>query len=871
MPVPSVWQTVGQFRHAVGTGVYRTRFAIPAHWAASAVRLLFGAVSYFAEVYVDGEKLAEHEGGWLPFEVALRCGPGEHELLVRATLPDDDPRRFPEWPFAEIPHGKQSWYGKTGGIWQSVWLEQRALVHLGDPRVAAELDTGRVAIGVSLSGGAAVTIDARVVAPDGDVIGFGRHVLAGNTEEIIGTVPRPLAWAPRTPRIYRVELDVLQDGRLIDRIGKTFGFRSIATRGGRLVLNGQPFYLRGALDQDYYPGTIVTPPSAAFIEDRFAKAKALGFNCVRMHIKIPDPRVYDIADRMGMLIWADLPNAERLSARAADRLEATMRGMVTRDGHHPSIIAWSIINEDWGTDLERDPDHRAWLAATYDGLKLLDQQRLVVDNSACWPNFHVRTDIDDYHWYYNMPDQCREWDALVGDFASRPDWTFSPHGDARRRGDEPLIVSEFGNWGLPDIGGVLDADGSEPWWFETGHERHGGVSLICPHGVADRFATWLLDRIFGSFDRFVEETQQHQFRALKYEIESLRSRREIAGYVVTELADAHWEANGLMDMRGNLRRFHAEFAEVNAATAILAHAVRPACRPGESVAITIKLAAGDQGFGGGWLEWSCGTVGDRIAVQTVAPCDLADVSALSIDVPRTGESRLLHITFTLRDDVGDVVARSAATVTVLHRPETAAFAGSRVWCAETALRDRFAALGYGVAAEPDDADLLVAHRLDDRLCERVRLGARLLLLATDAAAIAVRSDLSAPIARRFPGLQVVPRDWTAWRGISTPAWGWLRRDGAYAGIPGSILFDFAFERVIPHHVLVGFGPSDYAAHVHAGVLVGWVNMPAAYAGQRFLGRGCATIATFRLTEDPPGHDPLATSLLDALVRATVAR
>jgi hypothetical protein len=867
--VPSVWQTQPDLRHAVGTGIYRRRITIPDDWGASSVALCFGAVSYVTEALFDGTPLGTHEGGWLPFEFTLPRATGAHELVVRVTLPDDDPERFPDWPFGEIPHGKQSWYGKTGGIWQSVLLERRSTPHLGPIRIDADPDSGRVRVSTGISSIAPdLTLRMRIIAPSGDVVARAGMAVSGAADlAVIVTDPRP--WSPATPDLYLADVALHRGATPVDRLTKTFGFRSITAAGGRLLLNGAPFVLRGALDQDYYPGTITTPPSLAFLEDQFAKARALGFNCLRCHIKVPDPRYYEVADRTGMLIWADLPNVERFSAAAERRLRDTMRGMMARDGHHPALIAWTLINEDWGTDLECDPEHRAWLGETYAWLKALDPRRLVVDNSPCWPNFHVRSDLDDYHWYYNHPDQRREWDAQVGAFAAGAAWTFSPYGDARRSGDEPRVVSEFGNWGLPALAGVMDPDGSEPWWFETGHERHGGVSLICPHGVAERFATWQLDRIFGSLDGFVDATQRHQHRALKYQIESLRSQPGIAGYVVTELTDTHWEANGLMDMRRNPRPFHAEFADINAATVVVPRLERWSYWPGETVRISVLAAVGEGGFAGGTLHWDSDGATGSIVVRASPAALVVNVGEVAVEVPSTARTGMMRVHFQLRDGGGDTVARNVVDVAVIARSNPAAFAATAVWCATTALRERLAGLGYALADTPASSNILISDRLDDALCEHVRHGSRLLVLARDPDAIEVRSDLSAPIARRFPGLRIVARDWTAWRGISTPAWGWLRRDGAYSGIPGDTLFDFAFDRIIPHHVLVGFGPDDFAARVHAGVIVGWINMPAAYIGQRFLGRGAAIFTTFRLTDDPHLVDPMATVLLDALVAVTL--
>ena len=172
-------------------------------------------------------------------------------------------------------------------------------------------------------------------------------------------------------------------------IEDTFGFRTIETRDGRFYLNGEPLYLRGALDQDYYPDTICTVPSVEFLEDQFRKAKELGLNCLRCHIKAADPRYYEVADRMGLLVWTELPNGGMSTERSRGRKEKLLKGIVDRDCNHPSIVIWTIINENWGVDLVHDADHRDWLKRTFAWLKAYDPTRLVVDNSPLAPSFHV--------------------------------------------------------------------------------------------------------------------------------------------------------------------------------------------------------------------------------------------------------------------------------------------------------------------------------------------------------------------------------------------------------------------------------------------------------------------------------------------------
>jgi beta-galactosidase/beta-glucuronidase len=281
-------------------------------------------------------------------------------------------------------------------------------------------------------------------------------------------------WSPDSPALYHARATLRAADQPVDTLSATCGFRTIAARNGRIYLNDQPIYLRGVLDQAYYPQTLYTPPSLEFLEDQVRKAKALGLNCLRCHIKIEDPRYYEVADRLGILIWTEIPNWVLLTDASNQRAQTTFRQMVARDWNHPSIFAWTLINEDWGVDLTRNPEHRRWLADFYHTARQIDPHRLIVDNSPCAPNFHVAGDVEDYHHYRAIPDHAAQWDQWVADFARRAAWAWAPDYQHERRADLPLLVSEFGNWGLPHPDQIQE-DGQEPWWFETGHEWDGGI------------------------------------------------------------------------------------------------------------------------------------------------------------------------------------------------------------------------------------------------------------------------------------------------------------------------------------------------------------------------------------------------------------
>ena len=644
--VPGAWQAqFADLAEKPGAATYQRPFTVPAEWAGHAAILHFGAVDYWAEVWVNGQPVGHHEGGYLPFEfdISPYLRPSaENTLRVRVLDPGDD---VPDGlsPFSEVPHGKQSWYGAMGGLWQAVWLERRAPVHIQALTLNVEPVAGRVTVKLALSAPAAVSqrVVVQVRAPDSLTVAEVAVPLAAGAvdAEAALTVPDAQWWSPDEPNLYQLTAALYADDALTDETAQTFGFRTIAAKAGVLYLNGERLYLRAALDQDYYPGTFYTPPSVAFLEDTMRKAKAMGLNCLRCHIKVPDPDYLDAADRAGVLVWAELPNWRHFTPAVGDLAYATLNGIVARDHHHPAIIIWTIINEGWGLDLKDDATHRAWLKQAYHWMKALDPTRLVVDNSACHPNFHIESDLDDFHFYAALPDHRERWDNFVNEYATRPAWTYSPHGDAVRTGREPLLVSEFGNWGLPDANALRDAVGREPWWFETGLEW--GEGIVYPHGVQARFRRWGLAAVFGSWEAFITATQWHEYAALKYQIEAMRRHANIVGYVVTEFTDVHWECNGLLDMQRRPKAFFDQLADLNADTVITPGWARTAYWAGEAIRVDVTVSHGMgaplTGAALVWrpaldlLGWTGG--GGTRPLATLTAGAAVDVGALALTAP----------------------------------------------------------------------------------------------------------------------------------------------------------------------------------------------------------------------------------------------
>lgn len=851
--VPGPWQAqFDDLRLVAGVGWYRRRVVVPDTWADRSVFLMIGAADYFTEMWVNGQPAGQHEGGYLPFECDvtpyLRFG-AENDFVIRVT--DPGPREqdiFPQFPFAEIPHGKQAWYGPIGGIWQSVRLEARPHAHIGQMHITPHGLSGAVTVEVRLvNSPERGHLHARCFAPGGQAqVEFSAPLIPGEpVQRLDFTIEQPALWDLDAPHLYTLDVVLAEGDRVLDQRSDRFGIRTIEARDGRLWLNGRLLYLRGALDQDYYPEGIYTPPSLDFLRAQVRQAKAMGLNCLRCHIKVPDPRYLQAADEEGILVWAEIPSWGRLTAASGQRARDTFAGMVARDWNHPSIVIWTIVNEDWGTDLVHTAADRAWLAETVDWARQLDPTRLIVDNSACFHNFHINTDIEDFHFYAAMPEHMDTWQRYVREFAGRAPFTFSPNGDGVRTGQEPLVLSEFGNWGLPDLARLRQAYAQrDPWWFATGQEWHPPV--VWPGDAEMRFRQAGLDKVFGDWTTLAEVSQQAQYRALKYEIETIRAEQALSGYVITEWSDLHWECNGLVDMARNPRIFAAELATINADTVIVPRWERLAYWAGEVCHVDLLVAHhGNQPIQGATLHWSFdGSTHVRSPLPPLClePGDVARAGTLSFEVSGTGEqSCVRNLNFWLALPDGSIAARNYLPITVFDRALFYAPEAVPVWSDDERVRGWLSAHGY-VLDETDG--LWIARHLDDRVRRHLERGGRALLCSTDPGEITGE-------------VRVEARQGTPWAGDWASSFAWVRP--GTTRIPGNLLLDFAWRGVFPEHVVTGIAPE----HTYAGLFVGWLHMPAALLGRVHCANGQLTITTFPvLTAD---DSPLRTVLLHDLI------
>jgi hypothetical protein len=893
--VPGPWQAqFDDLREYSGVAWYRLRFDSPGTGPGSYL-LHFGAVDYFTSVWLNGEPVGQHEGGYLPFELEvteiLRHG-GANELVVRVIDPGNDADFPPEFTFAEIPHGKQSWYGPIGGIWQSVYLERRPATHIMRLRITPDVPGEQAGVTVKLSRPAerALGLWLNVTDPKGQVRRH-RFVLPAEQDQVELTipVPEPQLWDTTEPNLYELQA-LLLDGsddraQTLDTLGSTFGMRTIGTSpSGHLLLNGRVLYVRGALDQDYYPDLVYTPFSDAELAEQFAKAKHMGLNLLRTHIKITDPRYYDAADRAGILIWTELPNWQELTEPAKRRAKETMFGMVERDWNHPSIVIWTIVNENWGVDLAVNAGHRAWLADMYTQLKELDPHRLVVGNSPCFTNFHVVTDIEDFHNYYAMPDHYRKWKDWVQTFASRPPWTFAhvyesieswrqyikdpwnplPRQQApevRRRGSEPMVVSEFGNWGLPDIGKLKECYGGEPWWFETGIEWGDGV--VYPHGIEQRFKAFHLDKVFPTLSDLSAASQRMQFTALKYQIEQMRRHPSIVGYVITEFTDVHWESNGLLDMCRNPKTFYDVIGHVNSPDAIVpTDWDRIAFWEGERCEVKLALSHfSSSDLRGSRLEWQLDQWPEiRGSFENIMPerAQLTNLGTVVMEVPRVDKAVRARLEMRLLNASGELVTRNHHELYFFPRVESSDPPLKVSAPGLPRLAARLAAMGYEIT-DQQSADLVVVETMTDELRWYTQNGGKVLWLAESPES--QQAHLGA--------ISIAQRHGRSWQGDWASSMSWIRQDKIFGGIPTGGTVDFAFADLTPETVIVGLNPRDFAANVHSGLFVGWAHHIVALVAERPVDRGRLMICTYRL-RDHLGSHPVATIMMQDMLRRLVS-
>ena len=457
--VPFPWGSkLSGLENLADIGWYRRTVKIPAAWKGQRVFLVVGACDWITQGWLDGTPLGEHRGGYTPFEFELTSlvkWDEEQQIVLRV---DDTPHPFKL-------EGKQG-YGEAKGIWQTIYLEARPTLNLTSVHFVPDIDTGSVTVRAQLNAAAPANTVVGLHFRNGEQPDVTLPVPAGR-QEISFVVPlaHPHRWSLDDPYLYEVEASVVANGA-VDRVGTYFGLRQISvenlpgTAFPYVALNHHPLYLQITLDQSYHPDGFYTFPSDAFMRDEILRSKRLGLNANRIHIKVEVPRKLYWADKLGLLIMADVPNFwGDPTPEARQESEFALRGMIERDFNHPAIFSWVTFNETWGLSTKQGktkrylPDTQDWVVSLYHLAKQLDPTRLVEDNSPC-NHDHTETDLNSWHDYQPGYAWRELLDTITRDTFPGSTWNFIGN---RVQGSQPMFNSECGNvWGYEGSTGDVD-------------------------------------------------------------------------------------------------------------------------------------------------------------------------------------------------------------------------------------------------------------------------------------------------------------------------------------------------------------------------------------------------------------------------------
>ena len=481
--------------------------------------LHFGAVDYSAHVWVNGQLVATHQGGHSPFSADITAAltpEGEQVIVVRAEdqpLDMTQPRGKQEW--LEEPH--VIWYHRTSGIWQPVWLEPVADVHIEKFHLTPDIASSSVAIEATFNRKAEGWL-ALTLAKEGQALAAQQVRVSGKTLKTVLHIPvgengvsrSDLYWTPDAPHLIDVAADLISDsGERLDQIESYFGLRTVGFDRGRFLLNDKPTFLRSVLEQGFWPDSHLTAPSAEALKREVELIKALGFNAARIHQKVEDPRFIYWCDRLGLMLWGEMANAYSFSPEAVDRFTREWLSVVDRDRSNPCIVTWTPLNESWGVpDIALSKAQQDYASALYHLTKALDPSRPVISNDG-WE--HTISDIWGVHDYTQFPAQIADRYYTPEDVQK----TLAGPGPQRKRllleptdvRGQPVMLTEFGGLSFHPASG-------EPWFgYATASSEEEYLAMV-----------------EGLFD-------------------AIHNSPELAGFCYTQITDTLQEKNGLYNER----------------------------------------------------------------------------------------------------------------------------------------------------------------------------------------------------------------------------------------------------------------------------------------------------------------------------------
>lgn len=415
---------------------YKTTVKVPANLRKENVLLHFGAVDWLTDVYVNGTKVGTHRGGYDPFSfditTALKKG-NDQEIAVRVWDPTDD---GPQARGKQVKKPEGIWYTPVTGIWQTVWLESVPKTHILSTRHTPDIDKKTLTVSADIAN--IRNNDKIRITALNDNAKIAEKTINANEQAVL-EIADPKLWSPESPFLYDLKVAIVRNGKVIDEVGSYFAMRKISMEPDaegiqRMLLNNEFVFQFGPLDQGWWPDGLYTAPTEAALAFDIEKTKEMGFNMIRKHVKVEPARWYYLADKLGMLVWQDMPSGDLGNKwnpkpgvegiqtdrdRTKESIEVFREewSEIMKDLHNfPSIVVWVPFNEAWGQF--KTAEITEWTLE-------MDPSRLI--NSASGGNFEPVGHIIDIH---NYPEPAMPRADLFGK-------------------EQILVLGEYGGLGLP--------------------------------------------------------------------------------------------------------------------------------------------------------------------------------------------------------------------------------------------------------------------------------------------------------------------------------------------------------------------------------------------------------------------------------------
>jgi beta-galactosidase/beta-glucuronidase len=492
---------------------YARSFEVPLEWMGQNILLHFGAVDYSTSVWINGKTIGHNQGGHVPFalDILPYLREGENRIAIRVEDRQDPHQPRGKQSCTAVPFGID--YYCTTGIWQTVWLEPLPPFRIDELKITPILEDSSFELDLVLHAPAG-SWRIEVEALDGErVVARAEKTTFSATARLRLQIPDAKLWSPESPFLYNLRLRLFDNDKLWDEAASYAGLREVQLRDGHLFLNGVQTYLAMVLDQGYWQESYLAPPSDEALRQDVEWIKRFGFNGVRKHQKIEDPRWLYWCDRLGLLVWGEMANARAWSSEAEEMLLGEWERAVRRDYNHPCIITWVPVNESMGfPELEEShPGQYAFLERIVRFTRRLDPTRPVIDNDG-WEHTDI-TDICAIHDYTptskGLIDRYQK--TLQGGPLPSTVWNKkSLFARACEFRQQPVMLTEIGGF------------------------------LMIPKDVPVKKRD-ILYKYYGSF-RTSEELLDKYHDLIK----GIAALKFLAGFCYTQLTDIEQEKNGLL-------------------------------------------------------------------------------------------------------------------------------------------------------------------------------------------------------------------------------------------------------------------------------------------------------------------------------------